>query len=161
MSAFFNFIYLLGLALWIGEVFFFASVGGPAIFKTLERQLAGDVVTAVFPKYYLLGAICGGGALLSAVALWTISISTPSWFNILRTALLVVMLGLWLYSGYVLRPQAHEVRTELRTLAEGSPGHSELSARFGSMHKRSVMINGTVLILGIALVFFTGYNYRD
>ena len=68
------------------------------------------------------------------------------------------MLGLALYAGQVIRPQAHEVRTEMRSAGENSPEYPELRKKFGSLHMRSAIINLFVFIMGIALVFINTYT---
>ena len=44
VSTIFNFIYLLSLVGWIGSIFFFSFFVAPAVFKTLDREKAGEMV---------------------------------------------------------------------------------------------------------------------
>jgi hypothetical protein len=71
------------------------------------------------------------------------------------------MLGLATFAGGIIRPQALEIRSEMRNLAEDSPTYRELQTRFQKLHKQSVIINSTVFLLGIAIVFITTYNYKE
>ncbi len=64
--------------LWVGIMALFAGVVAPAAFGTLDREAAGRLVSALFPRYYAVGATLGGVALagLAARALLARSIST-------------------------------------------------------------------------------------
>ena len=48
---------------WLGIMAFFAGVVAPAAFSTLDREAAGRFVSAVFPRYYAVGAALGALAL--------------------------------------------------------------------------------------------------
>lgn len=70
------------------------------------------------------------------------------------------MLGLAIYAGEVNRPESHKVRTEMRGLQEGSQEYMEIHKEFGQLHRISALTNGTIFILGIALVFLSAYTNR-
>ena len=57
-----RFLYLLAVGLWIGEIAAFSFLVAPAVFRVLDSAAAGDVVGAIFPRYYLLGAVAGATA---------------------------------------------------------------------------------------------------
>ena len=50
-----HFIHLLSLVMWMGSIIFFSFFAAPAVFRLLDRKQAGEVVGAIFPKYYGLG----------------------------------------------------------------------------------------------------------
>lgn len=75
--------------------------------------------------------------------------------------MLVIMLGLATFAGTVIRPQALEVRSEMRSLVEGSPQYKEVKNSFDKLHMQSVIINSIVFLLGIAIVFITAYTYKE
>ncbi|HSE83880.1 MAG TPA: DUF4149 domain-containing protein [Thermodesulfobacteriota bacterium] len=156
-----RFIYILSLIFWIGSIFFFSLIAGPSIFKILPRETAGNLVTDIFPKYYLITYICGGVAIITSILSWIIAATSSGTPYLLRIIILAVMLGLATYAGTVIRPQALEMRSEMRSLAEDSPRFQEVSKRFSGLHKRSVIVNGTVFLLGIAIVLITAYTYRE
>ena len=65
MQTLFNFIYLLSVVCWLGSIIFFSFIGAPGIFKTLEREKAGEVAGVIFPKIlyawlYLRRTFVGG-----------------------------------------------------------------------------------------------------
>ncbi|MEM4409801.1 MAG: DUF4149 domain-containing protein [Candidatus Caldarchaeum sp.] len=156
-----RFLFLLSIALWVGGMFFFSSIAAPSIFKTLDRTLAGDVVSAIFRKYYLLGYICGAIAILTYALAWAFETAPNHLVYTITILCLVAMVGLFVYSGEFVRPEAHRVRTELRSLEPGSPKVEAASKRFSSLHRRSVAINGAVFALGIVIILLTAYNYRE
>ncbi len=147
MVSLLKFVHLLALALWIGSVVFFSLVAAPSLFGALPRDLAGRAVSAIFPRYYAFGAVCGLVAILTGLLLGA---REPSWGRLflIRLLLLAVMTGIVLYSGRVVLPQASQARAALSE-AQGSPGLDDALARFAVLHRRSVRLNGTVLLLGV------------
>ena len=154
-----KFLYLLSLTFWIGSIFFFSLITAPSIFKVLPRDLAGDLVSDIFPKYYLIAYICGGIALITSSILWFKG--KPGVVPLLRIVILLIMLGLAVYAGGVIRPQALEARAEMKSLAEDSPRYREVHDRFQKLHKRSVIMNSTVFLMGIAIVLITAYTNKE
>ena len=127
----------------------------------LPKQLAGDLVTDIFPKYYLISYVCGVVAIVTSLLSWLTGSHSSTASYLLRVIILVIMLGLAIFAGAVIRPQALEIRTEMRSLVEDSPRYSELQNRFNALHKTSVLLNSVVFLLGIAIVLITAYNYKE
>jgi uncharacterized membrane protein len=146
LAALLRFVHLLALGLWLGSVVFFSLVAAPGLFGTLPRDLAGRAVSAIFPRYYAFGGACGLVALLSGLLLGA---KQASWGRLLviELALLALMTGIVLYSGRVVLPQASQARAALAE-AQGMPASDGAQARFDALHRRSVLLNGTVLLLG-------------
>jgi uncharacterized membrane protein len=149
MTAALRLIHLLALGLWIGSVVFFSLVAAPALFGALGREAAGRAVSAIFPRYYAFGGVCGVLALLSGVL---IGARQAAWGRMLtlELALVALMTGIVAYSGRVLLPRAAQARQALAAAAEGAPERDAARARFAAIHRRSVLLNGTVLLLGVA-----------
>ena len=156
-----KFLLTLSISFWVGSIFFFSFFAAPSIFKILPRETAGDVVSDIFPKYYLVAYICGSAAVLASIVLLVIGNHKIAGLHGLRTLALLIMLGLALYAGQSIRPQAVEVRAEMRSVAEDSPNYPELRKSFGKLHKQSVIINSVIFIMGIAIVYINAYTYRD
>jgi uncharacterized membrane protein len=147
MTASLRFLHLLALGLWIGSVVFFSFVVAPGLFGALPRDAAGRAVSAIFPRYYAFGAACGVTALLSGLVLGARRVS---WGRplVLELVLLALMTGIVLYSGRVVLPQASEARAALAEAREAT-ALDTAQARFDLLHRRSVLLNGTVLLLGL------------
>lgn len=156
-----KFIYILSVSLWIGSIFFFSFFAAPSIFKVLPRETAGNVVSDIFPKYYLVAYICGGAAVITTILLRILYEHRGGILFGLRLGALLIMLGLAVYAGEVLRPKAVEARAEMRSLTEESPKYSASQDKFRKLHARSAIINSAVFILGIAILFINAYTNEE
>lgn len=138
----FDAIYLIAMAAWVGSVMFLTFGVAPILFKALDAEPAGKLVRALFPRYYQWGAISGAIALPSAVA---VPLSFPEmrgpWVGIQAMATLAGVL-IMLYVGNSLSPQINAAR-------DAGPSGEE---RFERLHRRSVQLNGLVLLIGVGLL---------
>ncbi len=132
--------------LWLGVMAFFAFVVAPAAFATLEREAAGRFVSAVFPRYYLVGAVLGAAAL--AALLWRALVSGWRGWDWLSLLLIVVMLAGTLYAWAVVLPAAHAAREAMREAAQVPPLSTAATA-FARLHRLSGILNGAVMVAGI------------
>ena len=64
----FDSVYVVALTAWVGSILFFSFGVAPIIFRVLGEQTGGKFVRALFPRYYLWGAIAGAIALPAFVA---------------------------------------------------------------------------------------------
>lgn len=145
-----RFIHFLSLVVWVGGMTFFSFIAAPAIFKVLPRETAGEVVGEIFPKYWMMGYICGISALATIILLSIMDRAYP-WIKI---GFLTLMCGLSFYSGMVVGSKAMRVKAEIRKTEE--PSKKEiLRAEFRTIHKESTILNAIVLILGLIVIFFT------
>jgi len=149
MQTFLKFLYLLSLAFWIGSIFFFSLFTAPSIFKVLPRETAGELISNIFPQYYMVAYACGGLAIISSILLWVMGNSLSAATNGIRIGILIVMLGLATYAGVTVRHRALEARAEMRTLVTNSPQYLEVKTRFDNIHRKSVVFNSIVFLLGM------------
>jgi uncharacterized membrane protein len=152
-----RFIYLLSIALWIGGMAFFSFLAAPSIFKVLPREVAGNVVSDIFPKYYWQAIICGAIALLTSVALgmrerWNMLL-------IVRTLLIGVMVIGVLYAVVVLQPKIQAVKAQITSFESLAPT-DPLRLEFGRLHGRSFSVNAAVFLLGVIVVFITAFTMK-
>jgi len=152
-----RFVYLLSLALWIGSIVFFSFLAAPSIFRVLPREEAGKVVTAIFPKYYWEGIICGGVCLATSLVLGVLN--RWSVLLLVRVVLLGLMLVATLYAVVSLQPKIQTVKAHMASV-EGLSPTDPLHVEFGRLHRRSVGINSAVLLLGIVVVFVTAFTMK-
>ena len=54
-----RFLHLFTFIFWYGTLLYFTLVQAPLLFKSLPRQLFGEVQSHLFPAYYLISYICG------------------------------------------------------------------------------------------------------
>ena len=140
-----NFIYLLSLVCWLGSVIFFSFVAAPAIFKTLEREQAGEVIGVIFPRYYVIGYVCG---VLALATLLAGSAEIP----VVQSGLLLGMIICTFFAGMVIGPRARDLKARIK--AEPENGEA-LRLRFKSLHGWSVRLNAAVLLMGLVLLWGT------
>jgi len=138
-----RFVHLLAVGIWIGEIVFFSFVGAPAIFQVLERARAGDVTSAIFPRYYALGLGAGVVAALSAFVLAARAAAPGAW----RAAAASLALGVVLtgVAGWHLTPRARALRPMLQTAPPGDPVHVE----FARIHRWAVGLNAGTLAVAL------------
>lgn len=137
------FFYLLALVCWLGGMVVFSAVIAPVVFTTLSRPDAGRLVAAIFPRYYVLGYVCGAIALISAIWLAVARVPRASWT--LAAILLAVALGCTAYAGVVVRPQVDAIRTVTEEANPDPVRHAE----FDRLHHLSVMLNGGAMLLEV------------
>lgn len=138
------FVYLLTLVCWLGGMVFFTVLVAPVVFKVLPMAEAGKLVGMLFPRYYLLGYICGAIGFILAVYLCAARMPRM-WWAMAALALLIA-LGLTIYAGAVVRPRVDA----LRTVTEEANPDPARHAEFDRLHRLSVMLNGGVMLLNLA-----------
>lgn len=149
-----KFLHLLSLVVWIGGIIFFSLIAAPSIFKVLSRETAGDVVGDIFPKYWIMGYICSIMALLTLFIISAKENTLPK----LRILILAIMLATTFYSGLVVGNKARQIKAQIRSM-EDSPQRESLTERFKIIHRRSTILNGIVLLLGLTVIFLTAYQW--
>jgi uncharacterized membrane protein len=139
-----RFLYLLALAVWVGEIVFFSFVVAPAVFAALGPAGAGEIVGAIFPRYYALGTAAAATALACAIVLTPRAAAPTPW----AIASIVVAVGLaaTLWAGRVVEPRAHRLRAELHASGR-TPSESP---EFRAAHRTAVILNVVALVAGVA-----------
>ena len=144
ISTLINFIYLLSLVCWIGSIIFFSFFVAPVVFKTLERDKAGEVVGIIFPRYYMIGYVSGVLMLLALLLNGPAGLKWCAWgVMIVGTA----------YAGLVVNPKAKTLKEQLKDSSEAEK--STLEVRFKNLHSLSVKLNGAVLFSGLWLLWLS------
>src|ERR1700730_11815440 len=104
------FIYLLAIACWLGSVVFFSFFVAPVVFTVLARPDAGKVVSVIFPRYYILGYVAGGVALVIAIYLLAANAGSRGWW-LGAVVAIGIAFGCTLYAGAVVRPRVDAIRS--------------------------------------------------
>jgi Domain of unknown function (DUF4149) len=112
--------------LWLGSTVFFSFFIAPVLFRVLAAPDAARVVRAVFPRYYLLGIVCG-------LVLCSLLLLRWDWP---RLAAVIFLTLIDLYCRQFLTPRINEARDA------GPPRQRE----FDRMHRISVQLNGVVML---------------
>lgn len=132
---------------------FFSFVAAPSIFKVLPRETAGDVVGDIFPKYWLIGYVCGSLALVSIIA---VAVSEGV-FPLLRMLVICAMTGAVFYTGLVVGEEARAIKAQVRAERD-EQARQALRERFREVHARSSTLNLSILAAGFVLVLLTAVN---
>jgi hypothetical protein len=156
MSFLLQWFYLLALAIWVGSIVFFSFFTTPTLFTQLPREMASQIITVIFPRYYALGYACGAVLLLTSL----IEAALMRQWPLIRLALVALMLGSTLYAGMVLRPEVHELKIQMKTVEEGTDLGIRLKGKFDRAHRLSVILNMVVLISGLFLLGIVAFRLR-
>lgn len=116
------------LGMWLGGMVFFSFVGAPTTFDVLGDD-AGQVVNAIFPKYYEFGSILGFTAVGVAVVAWNRGVLDPT-ATLFIQPLILIALAATIYAQARLLPKME---------AAGDDG-------FARYHKQSVVLNGVAML---------------
>lgn len=128
---------------WLSVMVFFAGIVAPSAFATLDREAAGRFVSAVFPRYYLVGAALGALALAALVGRAGLDRFRPG--DWLPLVLVLVMLVTTLYAWLVVLPAAHAAREAARQVVGAA---SPEAMAFARLHRLSGMLNGVAMLAG-------------
>ena len=143
-STLINFIYLLSLVCWIGSIIFFSFFVAPVVFRTLEREKAGELVGIIFPRYYMIGYVCG------VLVLMTFLLTKP--VGLVWCAWGIMIIGTTC-AGLIVNPKAKTLKEQLKDFPEAKK--SVLDARFKTLHSLSVKLNAAVLFAGLWLLWIS------
>ncbi|MGA9402318.1 DUF4149 domain-containing protein [Haladaptatus sp.] len=113
------------LGIWLGSIVFFSFIGAPTTFDVLDDD-AGQVVNAIFPKYYAFGLGLGFVAFGAAI----IGNATGAFDGLLTAVLAIVGVVLSGYARWVLIPKME---------AAGDDA-------FAQYHKQSIVLNGVTML---------------
>ena len=124
------------VSLLLGSMLFFGIIVTPVAFDSLESDSASNYMRKLFPRYFLWGILLSGLALAVCV------------FHSPKSAVLMtlVLMG-FIYSKHWLVPKIHTAKDQFNE--SGSHQHK---ARIAALHKRSVIINATQVILLVIII---------
>ena len=135
------------ILVWLGIMAFFAGIVAPAAFSTLDREAAGRFVSAVFPRYYAVGAALGALALAGLGLRFALGPRRP--WDGLPLLLVAVMLATTVYAWLVVLPPAHAAREALRQSVPVPGAVSTEALAFARLHRLSGLLNGAAMVAGV------------
>lgn len=153
---FVRFLMLLSLVVWIGGLMFFAFVVAPTVFAPgilPTRQLAGNVVNRSLGLLHWIGIACG--VIFAATSMIDARLVNGSAEPLAPRHLLVyAMILLTLISMFAVGTRMQVLRQQMVNIDE-VPHDDARRVEFNRLHVWSTRIEGTVLLLGLAVVFLT------
>jgi len=136
-------LYRLSITFWTGGITLFTFILTPALFKSLSRDHAGQIVGILFPGYFRWGLACGVIALASRLAMRT---GAPA-----PAILLAIMLALTSFQAFYIEPRAAALKRQIPSF-ETTPREHPLRREFSRLHAISASCNLAVVAGGVALV---------
>lgn len=156
--SFLRFLMLLSLIVWIGGLIFFAFVLAPTAFQVLPNtHLAGDVVGRALGKLHWIAIVSGIVFLLSSFVYSRQTDGTVHVFAA-RHVLLCVMLALTLLSQFWIMPRMDALRASVGDFSS-VPLDNPARIHFDALHAWSTRVEGTVLLLGLVVVYLTASSF--
>ena len=153
-----RFFMLLSLAAWLGALIFFPAVAKTA-FTNLPMHSAGLVVHASLLKLHCLGFVCGIVFLASSVIYDRRTLDRARVFSISHI-LIAFMLALTAISQLLVIPRMDALRLAASEIS-AIPASDPIRAQFDSLHAWSTRIEGTILILGVFLLYLVSRRLAD
>jgi hypothetical protein len=151
MTNILRFIQVFALGAWVGSIFYFSAAVAPGAFRTLSNpDQAGAVVQFTLGRLHMLGVVAAVLYLFASVAL------AQSFKGLVRPAAMgvVLMLLLTLASQRLVTPKLAALRTRMGSVAV-TPVNDPLRVEFNRLHRISVNLEGSVLLIGFAALFLT------
>lgn len=151
--------YFLALALWVGGIAALSWVAAPAVFKTApSRPVAGEIFGSVLRAFGYVEMACAAVLAVSAIVLGWRS-PEEGWIKATRLVLVGLMVALLMTYALGVHPAMAQERARVADFAaraEGDPAR----ARFDRLHRWSVRLVGTNLLIGIALLVFSASTLK-
>ena len=137
-----NFLYHLGLAIWIGGALVLGALVAPALFKALPRGDAGAIFGPTLRRFsrlrFIAIALVVAGAAVKYLV-WERHAANP-WIAIRWVAIAVLAVDVAYEVGY-LEPALERARGD--------------AAAFGRLHKRSEILMKSALLAAVVALFFS------
>jgi uncharacterized membrane protein len=147
---------LLSLVVWIGGLIFFAFVMAPALFNPAvlpTRQLAGNVVSRTLGTLHWMGLSCGIVFAITSLIDSHVTNGSASPFAV-RHLLIYLMIILTLVSMFGVAARMEDLKRQM-VVIDNVPHDDPRRVEFNQLHVWSTRLEGSVLVLGVALLFLT------
>lgn len=152
--AFLRFVNFFSFVFWYGTLLYFTFIQAPVLFKSLPRELFGQVQSYLFPAYYWISYICGVLLVVTYHLLHPLKNYVPQ--DCVKITVLCLMLLFSLGQGLWIGPKVAVLRVERQaaTDAKDQPQVDALSKEFGKAHGISSLFNLIVIIAGMVYLVY-------
>ena len=151
MTNFLRFLQVFALGAWVGSIIYFSAVVAQGAFRTLPTiDDAGRLVGFTLAGLHSMGVICAVIYLVASLALGRSlkALAQPAALGV------ILMLALTLVSARIVIPRMDVLRAQMGSVAATAAG-DPLRGEFDRLHGVSVILEGAVLLIGIAALFLT------
>ena len=149
-----RYLMLLSLVIWVGGLIFFSFVLAPTVFAVLPtRQLAGTVVSRSLGIMHWMAITCGVVFAITSMIDSRIVNGVAEPFA-LRNLLIYAMIILTLVGMFGIAPHMLALREQMNPI-DAVPHDDARRVEFNRLHHWSTRVEGSVLVLGLALLYLT------
>ncbi len=155
-----RYVMLLSLVIWIGGLIFFAFVLAPTVFHPgilPTRQLAGNVVNRSLGILHWMAIACGVVFAVTSMIDARVVNGAAQPFAA-RNLLIYVMIVLTLVSMFGIAGKMQALRQQMGVIDEVPPDDAR-RVEFNRLHVWSTRIEGTVLVLGLVVLYLTARRF--
>ena len=140
-----RYVYVLALVVWLGGMVTLGAIVAPATFQVLQaadpivgRTLAGEVFGVIITRFHYV-AYGAGVLLLFTLAAMAVLGPRPPAFAV-RSALIALMLGVALYSGFIVLGNIDSIHREVGALPSRLAATDPRRIRFDQLHQLSTWL---------------------
>jgi hypothetical protein len=151
--------YIVALVVWVGGTVVTGAVVAPTVFGVLQawnpgegRVLAGQVFGTVLQRLQLI-AYTAGAVMIVALSLQRLIGPRPIAFGV-RVGIVVVMLGLTLYSGLIIGPRIETLQRSVGGPMNQLPADDPRRVEFDGLHSRSTTLFSLAGLGGLILLLW-------
>jgi len=149
-----RYLMLLSLVVWIGGLIFFSFVLAPTVFAVLPtRQLAGSVVSRSLGVMHWMAITCGVVFAITSMIDSRIVNGVAEPFAA-RNLIVYAMIILTLVGMFGIASRMLALREQMNPI-DAVPHDDARRVEFNRLHVWSTRIEGSVLVLGLALLYLT------
>jgi hypothetical protein len=154
-----RYVYVLALVAWLGGIVTLGALVAPTTFALLQaadpsggRALAGDLFGALIARFHYVQFAAGGLLLVTLMAMRILGPKPPA--GGIRAAIIVVMLAIAAYSGFVVLTRIDAVQREIGALASTLAPTDPRRIEFDGLHTLSTRLMMLNLAGCLALVYW-------
>ena len=149
-----RYLMLLSLVVWIGGLIFFSFVLAPTVFAVLPtRQLAGSVVSRSLGIMHWMAITCGVVFAITSMIDSRIVSGVAEPFAA-RNLIVYAMIILTLVGMFGIASRMLALREQMNPI-DAVPQDDARRVEFNRLHHWSTRIEGSVLVLGLSLLYLT------
>jgi uncharacterized membrane protein len=153
MQGFLRIVQLLAMVVWVGGLIFFAFLLAPIAFHTLTVHQAGMLVGAVLHPFHIVGLVCGAMFCCATAVMFRGATMRVRGRYEMEFLLVVVMLAATAYLQVNVLPAMEYDRASAGGSIEAAAPNNPAKVHFDKLHVRSERVEGTVLFVGLAVLF--------
>ena len=151
MNNFLKFVQVFALGTWVGSIIYFSFAVAQVAFSVLSsRDQAGLMVGQSLSRLHAMGMIAAVLYLVAGVTM----VGSLRAFTAPATIGVVLMLLLTAVSQTYVTHRMADLRREMVSI-DATPKESPLRVEFDKLHTISVQVEGAILLIGVAALYFT------